>query len=91
LVQRKIRLVYLSQVDMWLRFAPEFQDLPMTSHVYDQWWNLKIVPILQFLLLGKGPFTTTGCDHGGYFNTTGTIKEAMPGTIKEATSTQQVR
>jgi hypothetical protein len=43
----------------------------ITAEIYNDSSRLRLWPILQLLLLGKGPLATTGCDHGAFVNTRG--------------------
>jgi hypothetical protein len=53
----------------------EFDNLTVTSEIYDKKNNIKPSAVLKYLFVRKGPLATTGCDHGAFLSTTG--KEGM--------------
>jgi len=53
------------------RMKEEFDDITVTSQIYDKKNNIKVGAVLQYLLGRKGPLSTTGCDHGAFVSTTG--------------------
>jgi hypothetical protein len=50
---------------------PEHESVAITAEIYNDSSNLRLLPIVQLLLQGKGPLATTGCDHGAFVNTRG--------------------
>jgi hypothetical protein len=53
------------------RFKPEFDELAVTSQIYNKSNNIKISAVMQYLFSKSGPLATTGCDHGAFLSTTG--------------------
>ncbi|KAF5834678.1 GMC oxidoreductase-domain-containing protein [Dunaliella salina] len=51
--------------------AEEFDDLAVTSQIYNKKSEVKKRRVLQYLLTKTGPLATTGCDHGAFLSTTG--------------------
>ncbi|KAI8470464.1 MAG: GMC oxidoreductase-domain-containing protein [Monoraphidium minutum] len=50
---------------------PEYQPMYVTSEVYGLGGTIRLGAIAKLLLQGRGPLTTTGCDHGALVNTRG--------------------
>jgi hypothetical protein len=46
-----------------------YDDLTVTSQIYDKRSNIKIPTVIQYLLNRNGPLATTGCDHGAFVST----------------------
>ncbi len=53
------------------RAKPEFEQLSVTSEVYDEKCNIRVGAVLQYLFGRRGPLATTGCDHGAFLRTSG--------------------
>lgn len=53
------------------RTKEEFDDLAITSQIYNKSNNIRKRSILKYLFLGRGPLTSTGCEHGAFVSTTG--------------------
>lgn len=53
------------------RTKPEYDELTVTSQIYNKSNNIKLSAVLQYLFGRKGPLATTGCDHGAFVSTTG--------------------
>lgn len=51
------------------RAKPEFEQLSVTSEVYDEKCNIRVGAVLQYLFGRRGPLATTGCDHGAFLRT----------------------
>nr|WRW24843.1 choline dehydrogenase [Dunaliella tertiolecta] len=49
----------------------QYDQLAVTSQIYDKKSNLRIGPVLEYLFKKTGPLATTGCDHGAFLSTTG--------------------
>ena len=55
----------------FFRMKGEFDNLTVTSEIYDKNNNIKPGAVIKYLFGRKGPLTTTGCDHGAFMSTTG--------------------
>uniref|UniRef100_A0A7S0S699 Glucose-methanol-choline oxidoreductase N-terminal domain-containing protein n=1 Tax=Chlamydomonas leiostraca TaxID=1034604 RepID=A0A7S0S699_9CHLO len=53
------------------RTDDKFDELAVTSQIYDKKQNIKFGAVLQYLFNKRGPLATTGCDHGAFVSTTG--------------------
>jgi len=51
--------------------SEEYDDLALTSQIYDKKFNIRLGSVMQYLLSKSGPLATTGCDHGAFLSTTG--------------------
>lgn len=49
----------------------KYDGISLSDHIYSPKGKLRKRAIAAFLLLGRGPLTSTGCDHGGFFRTAG--------------------
>jgi hypothetical protein len=49
----------------------EFENLPVTSEIYDSNNNIKASAILKYVFTKRGPLASTSCDHGALVSTTG--------------------
>jgi hypothetical protein len=46
-----------------------YDEMTVTSQIYDKRSNIKIPTVIQYLLNRNGPLATTGCDHGAFVST----------------------
>jgi hypothetical protein len=53
------------------RFHDEHLNTAITSAVYGSGGRLRPLAVLQWLLFGSGPLSTTGCDRGAFVSTKG--------------------
>ncbi len=54
------------------RSDEKYDELSITSQIYDKKINIRFGPVLDYLFNKRGPLTSTGCDHGAFLSTTGT-------------------
>jgi fatty acid photodecarboxylase len=47
----------------------KYEGTSLTDHIYSPKGNLRKRALAAFFLLGKGPLTSTGCDHGAFLRT----------------------
>jgi len=50
----------------------ELQGISVTDELIDRRGKVKLSAKLNYLLRGRGPLATTGCDHGALISTRGT-------------------
>lgn len=57
----------------------EWQGTSVTDELVDRKGKVKLTAIVNWLLRGRGPMATTGCDHGALVNTRGDFYPVFSG------------
>lgn len=55
------------------RMKPEYEDVAVTSELLTNDGRIKLTHYPNYLLFGRGPLATTGCDRGAFVNTRGKL------------------
>lgn len=58
----------------------EVQGVSVTDELIDTRGRIRLTAILNYVLRGRGPLTTTGCDHGALISTRGKAPPSFPET-----------
>lgn len=56
----------------------KYQGISISDHIYNEKGRIRKRAIASYFLLGKGPLTSTGCDHGAFVCTPGAAPGALP-------------
>lgn len=57
---------------------PKYEGTTISDHIYNDRGRLRKRAILNYILRGKGPLTSTGCDHGAFVRTPAAPAGALP-------------
>jgi choline dehydrogenase-like flavoprotein len=50
-------------------FKAKYDGIALSDHIYNEKGQIRKRAILNYLLRGRGPLTSTGCDHGAFVRT----------------------
>ena len=57
---------------------PKYDGTAISDHIYNDRGGLRKRAILNYFIRGRGPLTSTGCDHGGFMRTPAARAGALP-------------